>query len=551
MRRAHAIHLCVTLTLIGGLLITGLFGAPTAQRAHTHNASGTNGRWVAPPTRGPEDYASKGCPPEGCVPKENPFDPTTPAAPVESTNSVKAVAIVGKVTGYTDNLIAEMENAVNALETYGATVETFYYGEEVFSWDDIVTASLNANFLLYMGHGVYYGGECSNPTEVGGFSLGYGPIVTPDDIRQDLAGRIDRDAVVILSHACFSAGDTSCDPSGWPSQAEAERRVRMYAAPFVDIGMQAYYANNYNNSMTHYIYELLAPVSERESVGQIFKTIYPYNPSDFLDLDYPDAAAYDLWLSGNPGHFGDAFVGIPDYTFQKEMLPQFGPLPTVIDLIYDAGTGTFTSGNDTLSIENVGSSDALNWEVTQEGSWFTPTPSTGQAPDNPTVTLVPNTGVLMGLGEGQHTGALTVTITDPPETEPRFQRVDLSVSVEGPRMGDLADTINFVYFPEVESLIPEVYNVRPQNTGTGDVLTWDVEYAGDWFTVSPSSGTTPGMFAVDPDAITGQTAVTGTGIVTVTVTDPPGTFNGLQVITVHLSSSAGEPSRVYLPVVAR
>ncbi len=549
MRRAYAIHLCVTLALIGGMLITGLFGARTAQRAHTYNAYSTREHLVVPPIRGPEDYISQGCPPEGCGSTR--FEPTTPATPFESTTSVKAVAIVGKVTGYTDSLIAEMNNAVNALETYGATVETFFYGEETFSWSDIVTASLNANFLLYMGHGVYYGGECANPTEVGGFSLGYGPIVTPDDIRQDLAGRIDRDAVVILSHACFSAGDTACDPEGWPSQAEAERRVRMYAAPFVDIGMQAYYANNYNNSMTHYIYELLAPVGERASVGQIFKTIFPYSASDFRDLDYPDAPAYDLWLSGNPGHFGNAFVGIPDYTFQKEMLPEFGPLPTAIDLTYDAGTETFTSGNDTLTIENIGSSDALNWEVTQAGNWFTPTPSEGQAPDDPTVTLAPNTGVLLGLGEGQYTGAVTVTITDPPETEPRSQRVDLSVVVEGPRLGDLADTINFVYFPEVESLIPEVYSLQPQNTGTGDALTWDVAYAGDWFTVSPSSGSTPAAFAVDPDTITGQTAITGTGVVTVTVTDPPNTFNGVQVITVNLSSSEGEPSRVYLPAVAR
>lgn len=540
------------LTLISGMLITGLFGAPTTQQAHGQPTFPTAEAVVAPPIRGPEDYQSKYRVTDADLTWE--AGRLTPQAPESS--GLKAVAIVGDVGESTNALISEMKNAVSALRTYGTTVETFYYGEESFTWGDIVPATLNAHFLLYMGHGVFYDSweNCSQPAEVGGFSLDDSSIVTPDMIREDLAGRMDRDGVVILSHVCYSAGNnTACDPAGGPSQAEAERRVRMYAEPFVDIGLQAYFANNLEYSMTDYIYELLTPIDGRESVGEIFKNVDPYQASEFRDLDYPAAGAYDLWLSGSLGKWNDAFVGIPNYVFQKETLPKFGSLPGTLDLTYDTGTETFTSGNYELTIENVGSSDALNWQVSYQGDWFTPTPSQGKAPDDPTLTLEPNPGVLSGLEEGQHvaTGAITVTITDPPETEPEFQTVDLRVTIEGPKMGDLGDTLAFVYFPEVDRLIPEFRSIQPQNTGTGDALTWRVDYTGHWLGVTPTTGTTPDTFTVVPDAITGGGAVTRTAVVTVTVTDPPGTFDRVQSLTVTLDSSEGEPGVVYLPVVVR
>jgi hypothetical protein len=536
--------LYVTLTLIVGLLITGLFGLPAAQRADTHNPTPTSESIMAPPLRGPETYTSQGLEPDAIEAMSRPADPA-------STTGLKAVAIVGEVGELTDDFISDMNKAVNALENYGASVDTFYYGQGSFSWDDIVTAATGAHFLLYMGHGVYYGGECANPTEVGGFALGYGPIVTPDDIRNDLAGRMASHAVVILSHACFSAGNTGCDPSGWPNEAEAERRVRMYAAPFVDIGLQAYYANNYYNSTTAYIYELLAPMDTRASVGDIFKSVYPYSASKFRDLTYPAAGAYDLWLSGSTGDFSDAFVGIPTYIFQNEAIPELGSLPTSVDLTFDTGTETFTSGNDTIAIENVGSADALNWEVTQEGDWFTTTPSQGKAPDDPTFTITPNVSELLKLDEGRYNGSLTVTITDPPDTENAVQSVDLNVTIEGPRLGDLTDAVEFIYFPEAETLIPGFHSLQPQNVGTANTLTWRVDPSSDWLTVTPNTGTTPGTFSVAADGITGQTAVTRTAVVTVTVTDPPGTFDRVQVITVNLDSQEGEPGQVFLPVVVR
>ena len=553
MRRAPIARLCIILALIGGILIAGLFGPPTTQRAHTQPTSPTTGAVTAPPIRGPEGYES-----EPYVTNDDTLSEadrwTRPPAP-DSPTGLKAVAIVGEVDPYTDEFIGDMNNAVSALQSYGVTVETFYYGQASFTWDDIVTATVNAHFLLYMGHGVFYDSweNCSQPAEVGGFYLGYGPIVTPDTIRQDLTGRMHDDGVVILSHACYSAGNTACDPSGWPSLAEAERRVRMYAAPFVDIGLEAYFANNYYNSMTQYIHELLAPVSTRKPVGDIFKTVFPYNASEFRDLDYPDADAYDLWLSGSTGEWDDAFVGIPTYVFQQEASPEFGPLPASIDLTYDTGTETFTSGNHELTIENVGNSEALSWQATQVGDWFTSSPSQGTTPDDPTLALMPNPEALYSLGEGAHgsAGAITVTITDPPETEPPSQRVDLRLTIEGPKLGDLGDALAFTYFPETDTLIPEFRSIQPQNTGTGDALTWRVDYAGDWLGVTPTTGTTPDTFTVVPDAITGGAAISRTAVVTVTATDPPGTFDRVQSLTVTLSSSEGEPGWVYLPMVVR
>jgi hypothetical protein len=58
----------------------------------------------------------------------------------------------------------------------------------------------------------------------------------------------------------------------------------MYAGPFVDIGMEAYYANNYYYSAANIAEQLLADPASRKNVGDIFKSVYPYTPSEFRDL---------------------------------------------------------------------------------------------------------------------------------------------------------------------------------------------------------------------------------------------------------------------------
>ncbi|MBN1260159.1 MAG: hypothetical protein JXB35_05715, partial [Anaerolineae bacterium] len=247
-----------------------------------------------------------------------------------------------------------------------------------------------------------------------------------DQIRSDLAGRLAADSVVILSHACFSAGNSACDPAGTPSLDEAERRVAMYAAPFVDVGMDAYFANNYFDSAAAYVDRLLAAPAGRQTAGDIFKSVYPFQQSQFYDLTYP-TPAYDLWLSGSTGNWSDAFVGIPAYIFAGDTAasPALGGLPDTLSFSYDRLSGVLTPPNATLSPVNAGNDTVLQWQVSPVGNWFGVSPTQGTT--GQTLTITPQ-GFDAGQ-DGTYTGSVTITVTDPPGVTGSPHTVTLSLDV--------------------------------------------------------------------------------------------------------------------------
>lgn len=491
---------------------------------------------VVPPLKAPEDH------------QPTPVVVTSQIQP--QSGGVKAVAIVGEVGDHTQSFKDDMQHAVDALEAHGVTVHTFFYGDHEFGWSDIVAAANGAHFLLYMGHGIYWGGPCANPTEVGGFYLG-SEYVSPDQIRNDLGGKLADDSVVILSHACFSAGDTACDSQDTLTQAEAERRVRMYAAPFVDIGMEAYYANNYYYSAKNTVNLLLADFDQRKSAGEVFKSVYPFNANEFRDLTYP-TAGYDLWLSGSTGHWSDAFVGIPDYVFagDQESVPELGGLPDRLEFTYNTVTGETTPDNEVIVPTNVGTGDPLTWQITKGDSWFNITPTEGQSPDD-VVTVEPSGTSVHTLSSGQHTDAVTMTVTDPAGTLNAIQRVDVILDVVTPRLGNLPAELTYTYFISDTQMFPQSHVVTPRNVGSNDVLTWELDQAGTWFDASVTGGMTPDAFTLTPISYTTAQSMTYTGSVTVTVTSPTGIDDAVQRIDLTLEVKADRANRVYLPLVSR
>ncbi|MBN1670091.1 MAG: hypothetical protein JXR37_03615 [Kiritimatiellae bacterium] len=225
-----------------------------------------------------------------------------------------AIAIVGDVGGNTATYKNDMDGAVAALQNHGLTVTKFYYGDTTFGWSDIVAAAPGVHFLLYMGHGVY-SGTMPYPTSVGGFYLGPSKYVSSNQIRTDLNGVLAADSLMIFSHACFTAGSAGGDPPDL-EQSEAERRVRLYADPFTDIGMKAYFANNYFNSAARTV-NLVMGGSTMENV---FKGGTGYQASRFVDLTYAEPG-YDFWLDGTTGEWSLSFVGIPAYVFAPDLPP--------------------------------------------------------------------------------------------------------------------------------------------------------------------------------------------------------------------------------------
>jgi len=531
MQRTHAFSLAGTALLLSSSL---LLLAPVQARSQNLNPPAH----VAPPMRGPDDYQSR--------PSDRSVLPPLRA----QSAGLKAVAIVGDVEDHTSTYKNDMDAAVTALQNHGVSVIKFYYGDSSFTWSDIVAAASGAHFLLYMGHGIWWGGPCTQPTLVGGFYLGNNQFIHPNDIRSDLAGQLADDSIVILSHVCFSAGNTACDGTGEPSQNEAERRVRMYAAPFVDIGMEAYYANNYYYSAANYVNGLLADPASRKNVGDIFKSVYPYSASQFRDLTYPDTPGYDLWLSGTTGHWSDAFVGIPGYVFSGDTAPELGQLPASLAFTYNTATTQLSPPSHVVTPANVGNTNPLTWTVTTEGGWLTALPASGSTP-NDQITITPLTLTIAGFPVGHYTGAITVTVTDPPGTANGVQRVDLGLDVIVPELGGLPQSVRFTYFLSETVSLPLAHTVTPENVGSGDTLTWELAFSSDWLTASVTGGQTPDEFAIMLNTVTITEPITYTGWVTVTVTDPPGTEDSVQAISVTLYARPGDPARVYLPLVLR
>lgn len=355
--------------------------------------------------------------PDGHVPE--PLDRGAIIDSVPADQGVKAVAIVGDVGSSTPGYRAEMDEAAAALQGYGVVVTKFYYGVHTFGWAEVVAAAHQAHFLLYMGHGVY-SGDLPYPTWVGGFYFGSGEFVSPDQIRNDLAGVMAPDSMVIFSHACFTAGSSAGDPADL-AQSEAQRRVTMYADPFTDIGMQAYFANNYFHSAAQTVDQVFAGATMED----VFKGGVGYNPANFRDLSYP-LAGYDLWLDGTPGSWHLAFVGIPDYVFDPAgPPPELGNLPDSFDFLYSIPDQRLLPLSVEMRPSNVGSEEPLTWTVTITGSWFTADPLGGTSPDSfrisPTTFSTDTVGVL--------TGEVLVTVVDPPDVANSPHRVDLSLHV--------------------------------------------------------------------------------------------------------------------------
>jgi hypothetical protein len=414
MRKAKALLVAlVVLVASSSFLLGGVDSQPPAPL-------------VSSPIRLPDDYQP---------PTAGPIAVPSYAA---RTTGLKAVAIVGDVGGATSTLRDDMDGAVSALQNHGVAVTKFYYGQSSFTWVDIVAAANGASLLLYMGHGVY-SGSMPYPDSVGGFYLGNGRFVTPDEIRDDLGGALAPDSIVIFSHVCFSAGSSAGDPSDLP-QSEASRRVRMYAQPFTDMGMAAYFANNYFDSAARTVNLIL---SDR-TMGETFKGGVGYRSSRFVDLSYPKAG-YDLWLDGTAGEWDLSFVGLPNYVFQEApptstptptptatptatptpSPPVLGNLPDALTFVYSIPDDRLVPATVQLTPSNEGNHEPLTWHVSAEGAWLTVIPLEGTTPGS--FQIIPS-----GFSTSAVTtyrGTVTVTVLEPAGAEGSPHSIDLTLNV--------------------------------------------------------------------------------------------------------------------------
>ena len=325
--------------------------------------------------------------------------------------------------------IVDMEKAAQALERHGVTVGRFYHPDA--NWDQIKAAAEGANFFFYKGHGVYWSPRPA-PT-VGGLCLSDG-IASPDDIRSEL--HLAPGAIVMLD-GCFTAGSAGGDPSPI-SSTEAQRRVAQYAAPFIDIGAGAYFANVWDESFATYVDASFAD----KAMGDVFKTFFAFDNNTFETYPYAAKPGYQLWLdpwfdTSYFARWNQAFVGDPAATLTELMSPPvlcLSPSSLTFLELPDGGPS-----KRFVEVSNTGWwGHWFSWTSTATSSgWLAAMPESGMLPSS-IITVSVSTA---GLGTGTYDGQVTVTASQV-QGSPRSIPVRLII----------VDHIYEVYLPGVHKI---------------------------------------------------------------------------------------------------
>ncbi|MEJ5314726.1 MULTISPECIES: CAP domain-containing protein [Anaerolinea] len=126
------------------------------------------------------------------------------------------------------------------------------------------------------------------------------------------------------------------------------------------------------------------------------------------------------------------------------------------------------------------------------------------------------------------------------------------LTTNGSRLGNLPDSIAFVYEKSTGKLYPDSVSVQPTNSLGSAPLTWSASTSpsSNFLQLSRTSGTTPGdTMLVTPHSATLQNVGTTQGTLSITVTNPP--EGSSKSIPVRITVVNSLTYRVFLPAVIR
>jgi uncharacterized protein YkwD len=105
--------------------------------------------------------------------------------------------------------------------------------------------------------------------------------------------------------------------------------------------------------------------------------------------------------------------------------PTLGGLPGTLRFSYNMASGQLRPPAWQVTPANVGDDAPLDWTVTTEGNWFQAAPLSGTTPGSFWIT--PDGFDTSTVAT--YSGAVTVTVVDPPETEGSPQRIEVTLQV--------------------------------------------------------------------------------------------------------------------------
>jgi flagellar hook assembly protein FlgD len=209
---------------------------------------------------------------------------------------LKAVVIVGPSSGMQSGNLASGEYIAAVAESYGMDVRRVFHPNA--TWSAVLANIQGASIVVYLGHGNGWpspyapfqtstkDGFGLNPIAGGSaYSVQYygeGPIAASVGLAPN--------AVVVLNHACYTAGSSEPGQAA-PSLAVAQERVDNYAAGFLRAGARAVFAYSHGD-VSPVIRDLF---TTRDTIDEIFMGS-GYNGG--LDVRFPSlrSPGYDVHM---------------------------------------------------------------------------------------------------------------------------------------------------------------------------------------------------------------------------------------------------------------
>jgi flagellar hook assembly protein FlgD len=242
----------------------------------------------------------------------------TPASAATVPVNPKVVLIVGPVGGSTSSYRSDATTAAIEARKYTTNVITIF--TPTATWAKVKPALVGASIVVYMGHGNGWPSPYPPFQTLTKDGLGLNPSAGTDNTTTKYYGesyiddiRLAPNAVVILGHLCYSAGNSE---QGKPevSLSAAKQRVDNMAAGWIRAGARSVIAEPHTSGLwggaAWYIRQLF---TTHQTMDQIFRSS-PRSNNHFLmfpstrspgytaemDPGQVDAPPYDRAMTGKP-----------------------------------------------------------------------------------------------------------------------------------------------------------------------------------------------------------------------------------------------------------